>query len=188
MRAAATAFDLSGYEATTLARVAGTAGLSLGALTFHFPAKEDLALAVAREGHAVTARAVTDVISRRRAALPAVAAATIEVARLLETNVVVRAAARLGREHPQGSRHWSTAWRPYLERLVATAVGPELREGVDAALVLDLADCLLAGAESRIRERTGPGADRERSSAAWLAGIWRLILPSIGSRSAGEAT
>ncbi|MFE6744749.1 TetR family transcriptional regulator [Kitasatospora purpeofusca] len=138
--AAATEFDLYGYEGTSLARISRTAGVTLGALTFHFPSKAALADAVRAEGAALTGGGRP---------LDAGAGGLVDLlARLLDEEPSVRAAARLSWEQPESAGNWHTAWGPELrERLARERSGGA--EG--AAPVLDevdletLAHCLVAG-------------------------------------------
>lgn len=97
VEAAASHFDREGYEGTSLARVCGTAGISLGALTFHFPTKAELADAVMDEGRALTQAALLEVSARPGTALGKVVELTLELTRLLEVETPVRCAVRLAR-------------------------------------------------------------------------------------------
>lgn len=49
LEAAAAVFDARGYEAATIGEILANAGVTKGALYFHFPSKEELALAVLEE-------------------------------------------------------------------------------------------------------------------------------------------
>jgi AcrR family transcriptional regulator len=186
MRAAAGVFDSEGYAATR-ARVSGAAGLSLGALTFHFPMKEDLADAVQAAGSSAVRGALRG-LPFQRGALPASVALTIEMAWLMETDVMVRAAARLSRERPGEAAHWDAVWRPTLERLLQRAADGELRPAADPRLVFALAEGLVAGAEARIRAAGAPPATCENSTSVWLADIWQLVLPALTADEPGDGS
>ncbi|MGY0463019.1 TetR family transcriptional regulator [Kitasatospora sp. cg17-2] len=150
LHAAATEFDLHGYEGTSLARISRTAGVTLGALTFHFPSKAALADAVRSEGAALTGAAVPEADGGGRRVEPGVGGLIELLTRLLDEEPSVRAAARLSWEQPESAGNWHEVWGPELrDRLaVERSVGPA---GLAPAPVLDevdletLAHCLVAG-------------------------------------------
>lgn len=55
MEAAATVFDREGYKAATITEILKTAGVTKGALYFHFPSKEALAYGILEEQQSETA-------------------------------------------------------------------------------------------------------------------------------------
>ncbi|MFR9795727.1 adenylyl-sulfate kinase [Streptomyces sp. MS06] len=180
--AAAREFDLAGYEGTSLSRISKVAEISVGALTFHFPTKGELCAAVLSEGGVLTREALRKVVARPEAALDSVIAVTLELARLLERETVVRAAARLSRELPDGDAVWHAVWIPVLERLLRQTAPGEVRPGTDPAVVVTLATHFVIGAEAHVRGRlraphVHPGQADER-----LLGLWRLALIGISGR------
>ncbi|WP_438297372.1 TetR family transcriptional regulator [Streptomyces sp. HUAS TT7] len=188
VEAAAAHFDREGYEGTSLAKVCGTAGISLGALTFHFPTKGELADAVMDEGRALTQAALLQVSARPGPALHKVVELTLELTRLLEEETPVRCAVRLSRERP-GAEGWPEVWLPVVKQLVdqAHAEG-QLRGGAGPAEVTVLVQYLTAGAEAFLRSRPGAGA-AARSGVAQLESVWRLALAGVGmSEEAGPAS
>ncbi|MEV7727452.1 TetR/AcrR family transcriptional regulator [Streptomyces sp. NPDC101733] len=200
MQAASTQFDRAGYEGTTLTQINKMAGISMGALTFHFPTKQALAAAVQEQGRAVVRDAVAVVVSRPRPALAIGVAVTVTLARLLEESVEVRAAARLARECPlplppsSPSPVWSVEWMPVLHDLFRRA-GEEsgedcgLRPGSDPEALTALAAHLVAGAEIHIRGygRRPPGSfDTGAGAVAQLAQIWRVVLRGLIVKNVSE--
>ncbi|MFJ3830825.1 TetR family transcriptional regulator [Streptomyces sp. NPDC090046] len=93
---AAAEFDRNGYDGTSLSRLSRSAGISIGALSFHFAAKGELASAVEDSGRAVTRRVVEGVTSRGGPALDTVSALVLALGGLIETDAAVRAAADPG--------------------------------------------------------------------------------------------
>ncbi|WP_328930618.1 TetR/AcrR family transcriptional regulator (plasmid) [Streptomyces sp. NBC_00190] len=179
VQAAAAAFDCTGYEATTLARISKTVGISTGALTFHFPAKDDLADAVLARGASAVRAAAERTAARREPPLRSVVALSLEIARLLETDATVRAAARLARERVDGPALWPSLWLPTLDCLLTQAAEGELRPGADHKAVLALVAYLVTGAEAHARNRAkSPGA-RGDSAEEQLTRIWDVVLPGI---------
>ncbi|WP_166645698.1 ScbR family autoregulator-binding transcription factor [Curtobacterium flaccumfaciens] len=93
--AAAEEFDRAGYAAATVAGIARAAGVSQGALHFHFPTKLAMALAVIDEQNARTFDVVSHAETSPTAAL---IAASRSIADLLRTDPIVRAGIRLSLE------------------------------------------------------------------------------------------
>ncbi|MGW6690415.1 TetR family transcriptional regulator [Streptomyces sp. NPDC054961] len=189
VHAASTQFDRSGYEGTTLTQINRLAGISMGALTFHFPTKQALAEAVQQQGRAVVREAVAGVVSRPRPALATGVALTLTLARLLEDNVEVRAAARLARECPPSVAPWSADWLPVLRDLFHQAQDEcGLRHGSDPDALAALAAHLVAGAEIQVRacgakdmtHAAGPGPGEQ------LARIWRVVLRGLIVKNISE--
>ncbi|MFJ6700846.1 TetR family transcriptional regulator [Streptomyces sp. NPDC091272] len=178
IEAAAAAFDQAGYEGASLQRISEAAGISLGALTFHFSSKRDLARTVQRRGTATTLDAVAKLSLGSDPTLPTVIAITVEIARLMEEDPSVRAAARLAREHDAHS-HWPKSWLPALEDLrarpVDTGCTPEETE-----TVLALAAHLVAGAEVYIRNQPCEGDAERESAPTQLGQIWGLVARGTG--------
>ncbi|MGI5428194.1 TetR family transcriptional regulator [Streptomyces sp. CA-179760] len=164
--AAAVEFDRQGYAGTSLSAVHRACGATMGALTFHFPAKADLATAVCCEAEALTGEALARLVPA--GPLPPVAEFTLEVARLLEQEVTVRAAARLTRERAVPSR-WYTLWRTALRDLVAAAREPAGDRPAPDELEL-LAVYLTAGAEAALRAGS-TGTEVQ----AQLKCLWALV-------------
>jgi AcrR family transcriptional regulator len=165
--AAAIEFDRQGYAGTSLSAVHRACGVTMGALTFHFPAKVQLATAVCHEAEDVTRQALARLVPADT--LLPVAEFTFVVARLLDEEVTVRAAARLTQEQAVPS-HWHTVWRAALREVVAPTrerpgPGPEPDE-----LEL-LAVYLTTGAEAALRAgRTG------KEVRTHLECLWALVL------------
>ncbi|WP_186785206.1 TetR/AcrR family transcriptional regulator [Streptomyces misionensis] len=171
IRAAAEEFDRQGYEGASLSRVSKGACASMGALTFHFPTKRDLAVAVRAAGRDAVAHVVRDAADDTRAPLEALEGLTFALVRLLERDVVARAAARLERDSPPGGpeawpvREWTRALRALLER--ATVAG-ELRPGVS----LDTAGVLLTWLVEG--SRVVP--------AGWAEEMWEVLLHGLSAK------
>ncbi|MEU8513134.1 ScbR family autoregulator-binding transcription factor [Kitasatospora sp. NPDC048722] len=181
--AAASTFADVGFESASLVDISRRAGVSKGALYFHFVSKQALAdgvrAAAGREIGSAALRAL-------RAGGPAVqdlVDLSHELARLLREDVVVRAGVQLGRaghgprrEHgdPSGS---GAAWRSFtavVHRLLGRAAeAGELRPGIDRWAAAELLTTLAAGLVLLAAEdtaRLGPEAVR---------GTWAAALPAL---------
>ncbi|MBT2369079.1 TetR family transcriptional regulator [Streptomyces sp. ISL-10] len=193
IRAAALTFDDVGYERSSLTRISDAAGVSKGALSFHFSSKDELADAVQESAH-LAARAVVDSVRRRSGpALQSVIDITHELAVLLETDPVARAGARLGRERAATAdlpRHWNVAWAEPVRRLLhhARADG-SLLAGTNVHTVAVLVAYLMSGLETTVRDRgvlaelvpQREPDDLPEPPRAWLSRIWELVLPEVAA-------
>lgn len=182
VQAAAAAFDCVGYEAASLAQVSKAAGISMGALTFHFPTKDQLASAVQVRGARVTRTVAETVAGEHARPLQSVIDLTLEVARLLDEDIVVRAAARLTRERPDHGSSWRAVWLPMVESLLAEAAERELRPGVDTQTVLTLTAHLMTGTETYVRH-CACAPEEQESAKDQLSRVWQLVLPGISRGS-----
>ncbi|MGW0736633.1 TetR family transcriptional regulator [Streptomyces sp. NPDC002851] len=183
LRAAALEFDRNGYSATSLARISQAAGISMGALTFHFSNKAIVANAVQTCGESAVLDAVDRVAMADDPPLQTVINLSVALVMLLEEEVPVRAATRLFRECQSPSESWTSLWAPaLLERLREAARRGELRPGIDPVAVSTLAVLLVSGAETWIRDRAYEPADEgsAQSAVALLTRVWRLALRGLG--------
>ncbi|MGW4561955.1 TetR family transcriptional regulator [Streptomyces sp. NPDC004561] len=178
--AAAAEIDRNGYRGATVTAICRAAGVSLGALTFHFRSKLHLALAVSECGAAAARERAERAAAGSGAALPAVTGLARQLAGLLEDDVVVRSAARLERERPAAVGAWSRSWTPVLRGLLERAEAEgELHPGAAPQLVTDLVECLLAGVEARPAGSGGHGGAVGR-----LERIWPLVERGVAAEKA----
>ncbi|MCF3119177.1 TetR/AcrR family transcriptional regulator [Streptomyces arenae] len=178
--AAADEFDRNGYAGTSLARVCGAAGVTMGALTFHFPTKGHLAAAVSVEGAARTREALRGTAARPARQLRPLVDLTVTLARLLEEDTVVRAAARLGQERAgAGPNGWHAVWLPRVRDLLdEPADGHGLADdGWDPNGIELLVIYLVAGAEAAIRAGRLDGSAQEH-----VHRLWTLLLGDSAGR------
>ncbi|MEU0743910.1 TetR/AcrR family transcriptional regulator [Streptomyces sp. NPDC006134] len=182
IKAAAEEFDRHGYDATSLSRISAVAGLSIGAVTFHFASKAQLADAVQEEGRSVTLAALKNLPPSSAPPLRLVVDLTLELVRLMEQEPSVRSAIRLTRERPS-AQAWSDSWLPTVRGLLDQAYeNGQLHTDALPADVTMLVEHLTNGAEAYLRTRMGsdPAFD---SAVAQLKRIWHLALVGV---SAGE--
>ncbi|MEU8760440.1 TetR/AcrR family transcriptional regulator [Streptomyces sp. NPDC048659] len=186
VRAAAAEFDEAGYEGARLAHISELAAVSMGALTFHFPAKSALADAVEEEGLAITKALVERLCDGRAPGLEGVIGLTVGLVGLLEEDLVVRSSVRLARERPGGAGRWAEVWLPAVrDQLVAAYEGgrsprvEELRQ-----TLADMVVYLLAGAESQVRAGAQGPSSVTRSVAERMERIWRLALAGVSPAGA----
>nr|WP_272921649.1 TetR/AcrR family transcriptional regulator [Streptomyces sp. SID8354] len=175
--AAAAEFVRHGYAGTSLKRVCEAAGATMGALTFHFPAKRALAGEVCDQAVVLTQAALVGVRMRAPSALQAVVDASHAVVGLLAGQDVMLAAARLVREGVPVGGDWQVLWAGVVGELLERA----WEEGVlavEPAQAAGLVRCLMAGLEVRVQTAVCRGGDR-RQVGEELAAAWALILPGL---------
>lgn len=173
IESAAELFDRDGFETASLSMISARAGVSSGALHFHFASKADLADAV---GHAAALR--LDHITAREADdnLQSLIDATYALVAALGCDAVLRAGFDLsdgvGRERAgAGVRQ---VWQEWVEGvLVRAAAEGALARGVSAEDAAAVVVAATAGLESLGRH------DPRWFSADSLARFWRLLLPRL---------
>ncbi|MFD7135925.1 TetR family transcriptional regulator [Streptomyces sp. NPDC059894] len=179
--AAARNFDRHGYDGTSLASVCGDAGISMGALTFHFRSKASLAAAVADEGvgelqRIRTARPHTD------RPLHDLSSLVLAVAATLRRSVQARSAARLIAEGHVVS-DWPADWRGELEGLIESAwksgdLSEEVQPGTATQLVRHLVEGVAIDARVTCGQPSPTPPDFEE--------VWRAALTGLASGPQGS--
>ncbi|MEU3610412.1 helix-turn-helix domain-containing protein [Streptomyces sp. NPDC035033] len=178
MHSAAAEFASRGYDGTSFARVCREAAVTMGALTFHFPTKASLARAVGAAGIEATHSAVDDADARAATPLASVGGIAQALAELLNGQALVRAAARLAREHPALEVDWRSSWLPLVRtRLYQAHVLDQLRPGTQPETAALLVGSLVAGLEVGLLPHS---AGRPRTAQQQLAEQWQTALVGIG--------
>ncbi|MEU2027077.1 ScbR family autoregulator-binding transcription factor [Streptomyces sp. NPDC016469] len=174
--AAAEVFGADGYAMATLPVISGRAGVSSGALHFHFPNKDALAAAV-EDAAAQSALALTEESTRTAEGgrLQGLVAAVGGLMDAVTGDPVVRAGFRLGGDPSRKSEaklhEWWYEW--VRDALVQARADGELAEGVsaeDAAVVIVAATLGL---------ETLGAVDRYWRSAERLVQLWSFALPRL---------
>ncbi|MFF5984333.1 ScbR family autoregulator-binding transcription factor [Streptomyces olindensis] len=177
IRSAAEQFEARGYVRASLAEISAGAGVSSGALHFHFANKAAVAEAV----EDAAALALRRIARRGRdgdgCALQRLVDVTHQVARLLCADVVVRAGLRLNAEAAAGRvRDLRREWRECVHELLAEADRRgELAAGVPPHRTSAVVLAATTGIEVLAREDQG-----------WLAqpsltDVWQLLLPCVAA-------
>jgi AcrR family transcriptional regulator len=172
MEAAATVFQREGYGAATIADIIATAGVTKGALYFHFQSKEDLAQGILGE------QSRQDPAPQDGSQLQQLVDTGLLFAHRLKTDSLVRASVRLSLDqHAAGldRRGPFQAWREHaLELLVAAKVEGELLPHV---MPVDTAE-LYVGCFAGLQMMSQTMSDYEDLPER-LSALQRHILPSI---------
>lgn len=183
IRAAADVVDDKGYNGATLVAISKSAQVSMGALTFHFASKSELAEAVVGRAATIAAERTADAAAGQLSPLQAVGGLLQALAGLLDEDVVVRAGSLLARERPDIVPAWHSSWMPTLCQLLkeAEAAG-ELRHGVRPPAVAGLVTYLLTAVE--VHPRTGPGQECFREAAGAMSRLWPFVCHGIAATAA----
>ena len=177
IRGAAEVFDRFGYDASSLSDVMAAAGVTKGALYFHFSSKEDLANAVIERQHA---RSVGPAWGRvdDGGGLEAVIRLSHHLAAQLRTDPVVRAGIRLTLEtgtfncrRPDPYQDWIDAVAVLLRHAAGTG---ELRTPIDPERMARFLVGAFTGVQVLSEVLTGRADVHER-----VQEMWELQLPAL---------
>ncbi|MFE7853222.1 ScbR family autoregulator-binding transcription factor [Streptomyces sp. NPDC057403] len=179
VHAGAQMFDLKGYANATLSDIADAAGVSKGALYFHFSSKEDLAEVVRHRGQSLVSQALRSVADSRRTPLQALVDLTHWLAWALVEDPALRAAFRITGERAVDDQPAATglhrmciaAGRHLLRR--ARCAG-ELRRPAAEEGAQMLVDAALCGIE--VLARAGMTYDE---LSGRINALWDLMLPVL---------
>ncbi|MFD3440436.1 ScbR family autoregulator-binding transcription factor [Streptomyces sp. NPDC058685] len=185
VHSAAEAFERHGYVQARLARISADAGVSPGALHFHFENKAALARAVQASAGRRLRRAVGTAARRPGAnALQRLTDTSHALAEQLRTDVVARAGYRLSREQTHTTAHHGGQdlcgqWQTYVRQQLTEAARHNLL--TDAATSHETAAAIVAAT-------TGLEA-LARSDATWLSHEtlthwWELALRCLAAPTA----
>ncbi|MBP8533257.1 ScbR family autoregulator-binding transcription factor [Streptomyces sp. MK37H] len=180
MRAAAELFDEEGYEGASVSRIVKRAGVTLGAMYFHFDSKQDLAREV------MNAQPYVIEPLLKSSGLQRLVDITLVWAHRLQTDPMLRAGVRLAVEQDRFGMHDSTSFEGWKDIMVshlevARAEG-NLREGVSTEEVAQFVVGACTGMQLYSQLVTGREDLMERTCA-----MWRLLLPALVTPDADHA-
>ncbi|MFD6425758.1 ScbR family autoregulator-binding transcription factor [Streptomyces sp. NPDC060198] len=122
LRAAAEQFEKNGYERTRLSEVTNSAGVTSGALHFHFPNKRELADTVEQTALHHLYKAADQARRTRNNALQTLIDTTHALARTLRQDVITRAGLRLNNDaNEHGHPNLHHTWQNYVQQLLTQA-------------------------------------------------------------------
>ncbi|MFE0105073.1 ScbR family autoregulator-binding transcription factor [Streptomyces sp. NPDC059009] len=173
IESAAELFDRDGFEVASLATISARAGVSNGALHFHFSSKAALADAVAQ---AAAERLRQIMAQDTEGALQALIDATHDLIRGLSQDVVLRAGFDLSDniEQPRPGEDLRRTWQSWVEDVLARADGEgALASGVSAE------DVVTAVVAATVGFETLGSQDERWLSHATLTRFWALMLPRL---------
>lgn len=171
--AAAAVIDERGFNGASLSDILAKAGVTKGALYFHFSSKEDVAQALIKDQFAIEA----PVLERGTSGVQTVIDITHEMAHSLQTNVRVRASMRLVVESnfddpkPEPYLRWISVVGGYLDW--AQRHG-DLRKDVDPYSVANWVSSSFLGVWTQSQVLTGRADIHQR-----LTDLWTYALPGL---------
>ncbi|MFC6356576.1 ScbR family autoregulator-binding transcription factor [Luethyella okanaganae] len=122
---AAEVFCRLGYASASLADITAAAGVTKGALYFHFQSKEEVARAIIEAEHRIATAAAIEIIASTGSALESMVSLCADLAKRLVTDPIVRACIRLTTEASIFEKPPIEPYRDWLltfERLAAEAI------------------------------------------------------------------
>jgi AcrR family transcriptional regulator len=178
IRGAAAAFEQRGYGSTSLTQVSAAAGVTKGALYFHFDSKEALAVAIIDAQHEDSVGAGRRLLDDNVPGLWALVSMSYELARQLRDDLIVSAGVRLTIEAanfttPVSAPYvdWMAACEEFLQRGKAAGdVAPTV--DVQAAARFFIAAFTGVQVVSDVLTKRGDIDLR-------LTDMWSLILPGL---------
>ncbi|CAL9392714.1 ScbR family autoregulator-binding transcription factor [Streptomyces sp. Tu 3180] len=177
---AAEQFALRGFVKATLGDVSRAAGVTKGALFFHFATKDDLAAAVQTRGQDILETMIEDMSGTEQSCLQIVVNATHALNRMLREDPFVRAGVRITRERTAGSPTPMDFYPLWLGRLWQV-LDEARKNGELAAGIADVsARTLVTAAVSGVEILAWMGASADEGDK-WLGHLWELMLPLMVS-------
>jgi AcrR family transcriptional regulator len=177
LEAAAKEFDLHGYNGATMAAIQARAGLTKGAVYFHFASKADLA----KEIFSADERRSTEAAALSGRAIQLLVNASHEYARLLIEDSVTRAGVRLAIEQGTFVDASMTAYAPWI--IATTALFERARaegdliDSVDAAEAARMVVSSFVGVHIVSQALTERKDLHERLTEFWDAVLLGLVPP-----------
>ncbi|GES28783.1 ScbR family autoregulator-binding transcription factor [Streptomyces angustmyceticus] len=172
IRAAAEVFDESGFAGASISRILQRAGMTAGALYFHFSSKEDLAKAV------MNAQPGTIVPLLDSEGLQQLVDITLIWARRLQTDPLLRAGVRLTGEQETFGMRDSTPyqeWSQVMEECLRVAQHKgELQAGVEP---WELAELLVESCTGMQMYAAAKSCRADLPDR--VVRMWRLLLPGV---------
>lgn len=180
LAAAGCVFSRSSYSSAPLSEILSTAGVTQGALYFHFPSKHALAQAVIDRQHELSLAIASPEAIGALSGWEAIVAVTADLAGLIMDDPVVRGGLRLSTESAEvfagdGSKpyhDWIDLVEVLFERAIAEGdVTPDLSPAVYSNVVVaaftgtQIVARVLVDGEPDLRDR--------------LAMLWRVLLPGL---------
>ncbi|QNE37016.1 ScbR family autoregulator-binding transcription factor [Leifsonia shinshuensis] len=178
LRGAAEVFGARGYGLASISDIAKAAGLTKGALYFHFASKDELALAVVAEQHRRTMEASAAILAEGRPALESLVLLCRSLGRQLLEDPVVQAGIRLTTDvgtADQAIVEPYEDWFRAIEDLIRRAIEEgDVSERVDPAMFAHLLSPAFTGVQLVSATLTGRADLLQR-----LRELWIVLLPGI---------
>ncbi|MGP3691735.1 ScbR family autoregulator-binding transcription factor [Streptomyces sp. IBSNAI002] len=174
LHGAAIAFDRAGFDGTSLSDVVRHAGVTKGALYFHFQSKEALARTLMDEQFQVS----QDVPAIEDPGLQTAIDLTHQMAFGLRTNVRIRAGIRLVVEFGSFTRPDPAPYNTWIETSITCLAPAQERGDLLPSLNVKDVSTFLVGAFTGIQVTSHVRTGRDDLHAR-VVDLWNLVLPGI---------
>ncbi|MCL1872040.1 MAG: TetR/AcrR family transcriptional regulator [Promicromonosporaceae bacterium] len=179
LEAAAAVFVRNGYAGASISQISDEAGITKGAMYFHFKSKELLARSVVEAQAELVAEVQERSVDGSPTALAMVVTMVRELGILMRDDVVARASMRLAVEMPASEAGDVSgtyeAWADPVEHLVGAAIAQgDVRADVDAAALARFLVAAFTGLQT-VSLTTSALTDL----AVRLREMWAVLLPGI---------
>lgn len=178
VRAAADVFGAAGYGGSSMADICVAAGLTKGALYFHFESKEALALAVIDAQHERAIALGGELLHSDQPGLHVLMRLTFELGKQVRDDAVSRAGIRLTMESSSLSTPVVTPyedWMAACELLLRRAIlDGDVRDDVDVAAAAHFISPAFTGVQVVSGVLTGRADLTQR-----LVEMWSFVLPGL---------
>ncbi|MEG3635398.1 ScbR family autoregulator-binding transcription factor [Micromonospora palythoicola] len=178
LSAAADAFDRRGYDMTSLADIIAMAGVTKGALYFHFGSKSELAQAVVEVQHHTWMRIAESAAAPGNPALTSMIRLSHALAAQMATDPVIRGGIRLTLERGSFERggttpylDWIAMTRELLDRAVEES---DVKGGTDVTAVAHH----IVGSFTGLQLLAHVLDERPKLNDA-VTRMWQLLLPAL---------
>ncbi|WP_344447418.1 ScbR family autoregulator-binding transcription factor, partial [Kitasatospora nipponensis] len=171
LNAAAQVFARRGYAAATMGEILTARGPTKGAVFFHFPSKEELALAVTE-----AQSPWLEELDLSGPGFQSVIDLTVAYARALQNDPIIRATVRLVIEHGAFDKPQIEAWEGNINlvRDLLLAAQDDLLPGVDINVAAPTITSSFTGIQLTSQVLSGRADLLER-----VAGWWALLVPGL---------
>jgi len=181
LEGAAASFDKFGYGTASLSTIIANAGVSKGAMYFHFSSKEDLAQAVIEAQMAMAEAAAAAIIEHTPKAVDALILITKELARQLQSEVIARGGMRLTLESTSAENPNAKSFDDWIRRIAALTdraqAEGDISEDVDTTSLARLIVASFTGVQTVSEMLTGRADLQDR-----MTELWHMVLPSVVPR------
>ncbi|MDN3351818.1 ScbR family autoregulator-binding transcription factor [Actinomadura sp. DC4] len=178
LKAAAETFEARGYLGTSLQNIVTGRHVSKGALYFHFPSKEDLALAILADQHELWPALISELRRRQQSAIRILLELFCQATAILRDDALARASTRLACELDlidSSAPRLFAGWADVVEELLheAREQGDLLPEA-DSRVVAEVVVAAFAGLQ-RMNAINPAKTDLQELVTA----MWRHMLPGL---------
>ncbi|MFI6032196.1 ScbR family autoregulator-binding transcription factor [Amycolatopsis magusensis] len=178
VRCAARLFDRDGFPTASMSEISQAAGVTKGAVYFHFASKDELVGAVQELGCVMLESHAAKLASNEDSPLQTVIDLTHTLAAWLDASPVIRACMRTARECADRGAPFSDFYQAFLkaikDALARASAAGELKTGLAQDAVLTQVVAAATGLEVLWWAGTLP---RPRTEA--VSKVWEVLLPGI---------